>query len=331
MPVVTSKKMFADAYKNGYAVGAFNVNNMEIIQGIAAAATENHAPLILQVSKGARAYANHTYLMKLIEAAIEDAEQNAGFALPICVHLDHGDTFELCKSCIDGGFSSVMIDGSSKPYEENVKLTRQVVEYAHDHGVVVEGELGTLAGIEDDVKVSAEDSSYTRPEEVEDFVNRTGVDSLAIAIGTSHGAYKFTAAQCTRNAEGLLVPPPLRFDILEEVEKRLPDFPIVLHGSSSVPQKFVKIINENGGKMPDAVGIPEEQLREAARMAVCKINIDSDLRLAMTACIRQYFNEHPDHFDPRQYLKPARAAIKDMVAHKIIDVLGCNDRADAAL
>ncbi len=331
MPVVTSKKMFADAYKNGYAVGAFNVNNMEIIQGIAAAATEHHAPLILQVSKGARAYANHIYLMKLIEAAIGDAEQHAGFALPICVHLDHGDTFELCKSCIDGGFSSVMIDGSSKPYEENIKLTKQVVEYAHDHGVVVEGELGTLAGIEDDVQVSAEDSSYTRPEEVEDFVTRTGVDSLAIAIGTSHGAYKFTAAQCTRNAEGLLVPPPLRFDILKEVEKRLPEFPIVLHGSSSVPQEFVKIINANGGKMPDAVGIPEEQLREAARMAVCKINIDSDLRLAMTACIRQYMAEHPDHFDPRQYLKPAREAIKNMVAHKIVDVLGCNDRAAAAL
>ena len=331
MPVVTSKKMFADAYKNGYAVGAFNVNNMEIIQGIAAAATEHHAPLILQVSKGARAYANHIYLMKLIEAAIEDAEQHAGFALPICVHLDHGDTFELCKSCIDGGFSSVMIDGSSKPYEENIKLTKQVVEYAHDHGVVVEGELGTLAGIEDEIQVSAEDSSYTRPEEVEDFVTRTGVDSLAIAIGTSHGAYKFTAAQCTRNAEGLLVPPPLRFDILEEVEKRLPEFPIVLHGSSSVPQEFVKIINANGGKMPDAVGIPEEQLREAARMAVCKINIDSDLRLAMTACIRLYMAEHPDHFDPRQYLKPAREAIKNMVAHKIVDVLGCNDRAAAAL
>ena len=331
MPVVTSKKMFADAYKNGYAIGAFNVNNMEIIQGIAAAATEHHAPLILQVSKGARSYANHIYLMKLIEAAIEDAEQHAGFALPICVHLDHGDTFELCKSCIDGGFSSVMIDGSSKPYEENVKLTKQVVEYAHDHGVVVEGELGTLAGIEDDVNVSAEDSSYTRPEEVEDFVTRTGVDSLAIAIGTSHGAYKFTAAQCTRNEEGLLVPPPLRFDILKEVEKRLPEFPIVLHGSSSVPQEFVKIINANGGKMPDAVGIPEGQLREAARMAVCKINIDSDLRLAMTACIRQYMTEHPEHFDPRQYLKPAREAIKNMVAHKIVDVLGCNDRAAAAL
>ena len=327
MAIVTSKEMFAKAYNGGYAIGAFNVNNMEIIQGITEAAIENRAPLILQVSKGARAYAKHVYLMKLIEAAIADAEQTAGFDLPICVHLDHGDTFDLCKSCIDGGFSSVMIDGSSKSFEDNIKLTRQVVEYAHDHGVVVEGELGTLAGVEDEVKVSAEDSSYTRPEEVEEFVNRTGVDSLAIAIGTSHGAYKFTAAQCTRNADGILVPPPLRFDILDEVARRLPGFPIVLHGSSSVPQEFVKIINENGGKMPDAVGIPEEQLREAAKGAVCKINIDSDLRLAMTASIRKYFNEHPDHFDPRQYLKPARIAIKDMVAHKLVDVLGCNGKA----
>ena len=327
MAIVTTKEMFKKAYDGGYAIGAFNVNNMEIIQGITEAAIEQHAPLILQVSKGARAYAKHVYLMKLIEAAIEDAEQTAGFDLPICVHLDHGDTFELCKSCIDGGFSSVMIDGSSKPYEENVALTRKVVEYAHDHGVVVEGELGTLAGIEDEVNVSAEDSSYTRPEEVEDFVTRTGVDSLAIAIGTSHGAYKFTAAQCTRNAEGQLVPPPLRFDILKEVEKRLPGFPIVLHGSSSVPQEFVKIINENGGRMPDAVGIPEEQLREAARMAVCKINIDSDLRLAMTASIRKHFCEHPDHFDPRQYLKPGREAIKAMVTHKLVNVLGCNGKA----
>ncbi len=317
MPIVTSKKMFEDAYKGGYAIGAFNVNNMEIIQGITAAAVQEHAPLILQVSKGARAYANHIYLMKLIEAAVEDAQQNAGFALPICVHLDHGDSFELCKSCIDGGFTSVMIDGSSKPYEENIKLTRQVVEYAHDHGVVVEGELGTLAGIEDEVQVSAEDSSYTRPEEVEDFVTRTGVDSLAIAIGTSHGAYKFKPG----------TKPQLRFDILEEVSRRLPGFPIVLHGSSSVPQEFVKIINENGGNMPGAIGVPEDQLREAAKMAVCKINIDSDLRLAMTACIRQDFNQHPDHFDPRQYLKPARNAIKDMVAHKIVNVLGCNGRA----
>ena len=327
MALVTSTEMFKKAYNGGYAIGAFNVNNMEIIQGITEAAIEKRAPLILQVSKGARAYAKHVYLMKLIEAAIEDAEQTAGFDLPIVVHLDHGDTFELCKSCIDGGFTSVMIDGSSKSFEDNIALTRQVVEYAHDHGVVVEGELGTLAGVEDEVKVSAEDSSYTRPDEVEEFVNRTGVDSLAIAIGTSHGAYKFTAAQCTRNEKGILVPPPLRFDILAEVAKRLPGFPIVLHGSSSVPQEFVKIINENGGRMPDAVGIPEEQLRKAAEGAVCKINIDSDLRLAMTACIRQYFNEHPDHFDPRQYLKPARAAIKSMVEHKLVDVLGCDGKA----
>ena len=327
MALVTSTEMFKKAYNGGYAIGAFNVNNMEIIQGITEAAIEKRAPLILQVSKGARAYAKHVYLMKLIEAAIEDAEQTAGFDLPIVVHLDHGDTFELCKSCIDGGFTSVMIDGSSKSFEDNIALTRQVVEYAHDHGVVVEGELGTLAGVEDEVKVSAEDSSYTRPDEVEEFVNRTGVDSLAIAIGTSHGAYKFTAAQCTRNEKGILVPPPLRFDILDEVAKRLPGFPIVLHGSSSVPQEFVKMINENGGKMPDAVGIPEEQLRKAAEGAVCKINIDSDLRLAMTACIRQYFNEHPDHFDPRQYLKPARAAIKSMVEHKLVDVLGCDGKA----
>ena len=327
MALVTSTEMFKKAYNGGYAIGAFNVNNMEIIQGITEAAIEKRAPLILQVSKGARAYAKHVYLMKLIEAAIEDAEQTAGFDLPIVVHLDHGDTFELCKSFIDGGFTSVMIDGSSKSFEDNIALTRQVVEYAHDHGVVVEGELGTLAGVEDEVKVSAEDSSYTRPDEVEEFVNRTGVDSLAIAIGTSHGAYKFTAAQCTRNEKGILVPPPLRFDILDEVAKRLPGFPIVLHGSSSVPQEFVKIINENGGKMPDAVGIPEEQLRKAAEGAVCKINIDSDLRLAMTACIRQYFNEHPDHFDPRQYLKPARAAIKAMVEHKLVDVLGCDGKA----
>ena len=327
MALVTSTEMFKKAYNGGYAIGAFNVNNMEIIQGITEASIEKRAPLILQVSKGARAYAKHVYLMKLIEAAIEDAEQTAGFDLPIVVHLDHGDTFELCKSCIDGGFTSVMIDGSSKSFEDNIALTRQVVEYAHDHGVVVEGELGTLAGVEDEVKVSAEDSSYTRPDEVEEFVNRTGVDSLAIAIGTSHGAYKFTAAQCTRNEKGILVPPPLRFDILDEVAKRLPGFPIVLHGSSSVPQEFVKIINENGGKMPDAVGIPEEQLRKAAEGAVCKINIDSDLRLAMTATIRKYFSEHPDHFDPRQYLAPARDAIREMVKHKIADVLGCDGKA----
>ena len=311
MSIVTSKEMFEKAYQGGYAIGAFNVNNMEIIQGITEAAKECNAPVILQVSSGARKYANRTYLVKLVEAAVIET------GLPICLHLDHGDSFELCKSCVDDGFSSVMIDASSKPFEENIALTRQVVEYAHAHGAVVEAELGTLAGIEDDVHVSAEDSSYTRPEEVEDFVTRTGVDSLAIAIGTSHGAYKFKPG----------TKPQLRFDILEEVSRRLPGFPIVLHGSSSVPQEFVKIINENGGNMPGAIGVPEDQLREAAKMAVCKINIDSDLRLAMTACIRQYFNQHPDHFDPRQYLKPARQAIQDMVAHKIVNVLGCNGKA----
>jgi len=311
MPLVTTKEMFEKAYKGGYAIGAFNVNNMEIVQGITEAAKDLNAPLILQVSKGARAYANHTYLIKLVEAAVAET------GLPIALHLDHGDSFDICKSCIDGGFTSVMIDASSKSFEENIAITRQVVEYAHDHGVVVEAELGTLAGIEDEVKVSAEDSSYTRPEDVQEFVERTGCDSLAIAIGTSHGAYKFKPG----------TDPKLRFDILEEVERRLPGFPIVLHGSSSVPQEFVKIINENGGNMPGAIGVPEDQLRKAASMAVCKINIDSDLRLAMTACIRRYFNEHPDHFDPRQYLKPARAAIKDMVAHKIVDVLGCDGKA----
>ena len=321
MPLVTTTEMFKKAYNGGYAIGAFNVNNMEIIQGITEAAKEVSAPLILQVSKGARAYANHTYLVKLVEAAIIET------GLPICLHLDHGDSFETCKSCIDGGFTSVMIDASSKPFAENIEITKKVVEYAHDHGVVVEAELGSLAGVEDEVQVSAEDSSYTRPEEVEEFVNKTGCDSLAIAIGTSHGAYKFTAAQCTRNEKGELVPPPLRFDILDEVVKRLPGFPIVLHGSSSVPQEFVKMVNANGGKMPDAVGIPEEQLRQAARSAVCKINIDSDLRLAMTGTIRQFFTEHPDKFDPREYLKPARAAIKELVKHKLIDVLGCDGKA----
>ena len=321
MPLVTTKEMFEKAYHGGYAIGAFNVNNMEIVQGITEAAKEVNAPLILQVSKGARAYANHTYLMKLVEAAIIET------GLPICLHLDHGDSFELCKSCIDGGFTSVMIDASSKPFAENIEITKQVVEYAHDHGVVVEAELGALAGVEDEVSVSAEDSHYTRPEEVEEFVAKTNCDSLAIAIGTSHGAYKFTAAQCTRNEKGELVPPPLRFDILDEVVKRLPGFPIVLHGSSSVPQEYVKMINENGGKMPDAVGIPEEQLRQAARGAVCKINIDSDLRLAMTGTIRQFFAEHPDKFDPREYLKPARANIKELVKHKLINVLGCDGKA----
>ena len=312
MGIVTSTEMFRKAYEGHYAIGAFNVNNMEIVQGITEAAAEVRAPLILQVSAGARKYANHTYLMKLIEAAVIETN------LPICVHLDHGDTFDLCKSCIDGGFSSVMIDGSKYPFEENVALTKQVVEYAHSKGVVVEGELGRLAGVEDAVNVKAEDSSYTRPEEVEEFVTRTGVDSLAIAIGTSHGAYKFKPG----------TKPQLRFDILAEVEKRLPGFPIVLHGSSSVPQKFVDLINKYGGQMPDAIGVPEEMLREAARMAVCKINIDTDLRMAMTASIRQHFAEHPDHFDPRQYLKPAREAIKEMVKHKIIDVLGCDGKAD---
>ena len=311
MPLVTTKEMFKKAYKGGYAIGAFNVNNMEIVQGITEAAADLNAPLILQVSKGARAYANHTYLMKLVEAAVEET------GLPIALHLDHGDSFDICKSCIDGGFTSVMIDASSKSFEDNIALTRQVVEYAHDRGVVVEAELVTLAGIEDDVNVSAEDSSYTRPEDVQEFVERTGCDSLAIAIGTSHGAYKFKPG----------TKPQLRFDILEDVERRLPGFPIVLHGSSSVPQEFVKIINENGGNMPGAIGVPEDQLRRAASMAVCKINIDSDLRLAMTATIRKYFNDHPDHFDPRQYLKPARAAIKDMVAHKLVDVLGCDGKA----
>ncbi|MBQ1757966.1 MAG: ketose-bisphosphate aldolase, partial [Erysipelotrichaceae bacterium] len=279
MPLVTSTEMFKKAYEGGYAIGAFNVNNMEIIQGITEAAKECNSPVILQVSKGARAYANRTYLVKLVEAAVIET------GLPIVLHLDHGDSFETCKSCIDDGFTSVMIDASSKPFEENIEITRKVVEYAHAHGVVVEAELGTLAGVEDEVSVSEEDSSYTRPEDVEEFVRRTGCDSLAIAIGTSHGAYKFKPEQCTRNEKGILVPPPLRFDILEEVSKRLPGFPIVLHGSSSVPQEYVKMINENGGNMPDAVGVPEEQLRKASSMAVCKINIDSDLRLAMTGTI----------------------------------------------
>ena len=322
MPLVTSTEMFKKAYNGGYAVGAFNVNNMEIIQGITEACKEEHAPVILQVSKGARNYANPTYLVKLVEAAVIECPD-----IPIVLHLDHGDSFETCKSCIDGGFTSVMIDASSKPFAENVEITKKVVEYAHDRGVVVEAELGTLSGIEDEVKVAAHEASYTRPEEVEEFVAKTGCDSLAIAIGTSHGAYKFTAAQCTRNEKGTLVPPPLRFDVLEEVSKRLPGFPIVLHGSSSVPQEFVKMINENGGRMPDAIGIPEDQLRHAAELSVCKINIDSDLRLAMTATIRKHFVDHPGDFDPRQYLKPARAAIKELVAHKLTDVLGCAGKA----
>ena len=321
MPLVNTTEMFKKAYDGGYAIGAFNVNNMEIVQGITEAAKEVNAPLILQVSKGARAYANHTYLMKLVEAAVIET------GLPIALHLDHGDSFETCKSCIDGGFTSVMIDASSKPFAENIEITRKVVEYAHDHGVTVEAELGSLAGVEDEVCVSAEHSSYTRPEEVEEFVSKTGCDSLAIAIGTSHGAYKFTPEQCTLNEHGILVPPPLRFDILEDVSKRLPGFPIVLHGSSSVPQHFVKMINENGGNMPNAIGVPEEQLRKAASMAVCKINIDSDLRLAMTGTVREFFTQNPSKFDPREYLKPARAAIKEMVKHKLINVLGCDGKA----
>ena len=322
MALVTTTEMFRKAYDGGYAVGAFNVNNMEIVQAITEACREENAPVILQVSKGARAYANHTYLVKLVEAAVLECPN-----IPIALHLDHGDSYELCKSCIDGGFTSVMIDASSKSFEENIALTKKVVEYAHDHGVVVEAELGSLAGIEDEVNVSAEHASYTRPEEVEEFVSRTGCDSLAIAIGTSHGAYKFTPEQCTRNEQGILVPPPLRFDVLEEVSRRLPGFPIVLHGSSSVPQEYVKMINDNGGKMPNAIGVPEDQLRQAAKLSVCKINIDSDLRLAMTGTIREFFNEHPDKFDPREYLKPARANIKELVRHKLVDVLGCAGKA----
>ena len=320
MPIVTSTEMFKKAYEGGYAIGAFNVNNMELIQGITEAAAETRSPIVLQVSAGARKYAKHVYLMKLIEAAEADT------GLPICVHLDHGADFEICKSCIDGSFTSVMIDGSHHSFEENIRVTKQVVDYAHDHGVVVEGELGRIAGIEDDVNVSAEESSYTEPDQVEEFVRATGVDSLAIAIGTNHGAYKFTPEQCTVNEQGVLVPPPLRFDILEEVSRRLPNFPIVLHGSSSVPQDFVKMVNDNGGSMPNAVGVPEEQLRKAASMAVCKINIDSDLRIAMTGSIRRFMAENPADFDPRSYLKFGRQNVKEIVKHKIINVLGSNDK-----
>jgi fructose-bisphosphate aldolase class II len=311
MPLVTTTEMFKKAYDGGYAIGAFNVNNMEIVQAITEAAAEAKSPIILQASAGARKYANGAYLKRLVEAALDIYPE-----LPVALHLDHGADFEICKSCIDGGFTSVMIDGSSKPFEENIALAKKVAEYAHDKGVVVEAELGTLAGIEDDVKVSAEDSSYTRPEEVEEFVDKTGVDSLAIAIGTSHGAYKFKPG----------TDPKLRFDILEDVAKRLPGFPIVLHGSSSVPQEYVKIINSNGGALKDAIGVPEDQLRQAARMAVCKINIDSDLRLALTAGIREHMMAHPDHFDPRQYLSPARAYVKDVVKHKITEVLGSDGK-----
>lgn len=309
MPLVTTKEMFKNAYKGGYAIGAFNVNNMEIVQGITTAAMLEKSPVILQVSAGARKYAKHVYLMKLVEAAILDTD------LPIALHLDHGEDFAICKACVDGGFSSVMIDGSKYSFEENIRITKEVVDYAHSKGVVVEGELGKLAGIEDDVNVSDADAQFTNPKEVEEFVLRTGVDSLAIAIGTSHGAYKFKPGQ----------KPQLRFDILEEIQKRLPEFPIVLHGASSVPQDYVKIVNSFGGKMPDAIGIPEEMLRKAAEMAVCKINIDSDLRLAMTASVRKHLFEHPDHFDPRQYLKDGRDNIVEMVRHKIRDVLGSSN------
>ncbi|MEG2074016.1 MAG: class II fructose-1,6-bisphosphate aldolase [Angelakisella sp.] len=311
MPLVNTTEMFKKAYEGGYAIGAFNVNNMEIVQGITEAAKEVNAPVILQVSAGARKYAKHIYLTKLVEAAIIDTD------LPIALHLDHGADFEVCKSCIDGGFSSVMIDGSHHDFADNIALTKKVVDYAHERGVTVEGELGQLAGVEDDVNVSSDDANYTNPAQVEEFVRKTGVDSLAIAIGTSHGAFKFKPGQ----------KPQLRFDILEEVSKRLPGFPIVLHGASSVIQSDVAIVNQFGGKMPDAIGIPEDMLRHAASMAVCKINIDSDLRLAMTAALRQYMFEHPDHFDPRQYLTPARTHIKELVKHKMVDVLGCAGKA----
>ena len=317
MALVTTKEMFKKAYEGGYAIGAFNINNMEIVQAITEAAAEAKSPVILQVSAGARKYAKHEYLMALANAAIADS------GIDLALHLDHGADFEICKACIDGGFSSVMIDGSHHSFEDNIALTKKVVEYAHAHGVVVEGELGVLAGVEDDVV--AEHSSYTQPNEVQEFVERTGVDSLAISIGTSHGAYKFTAKQCTRNEKGILVPPPLRFDILAEIEERLPGFPIVLHGASSVPQEYVAEINALGGSLPDAVGIPEEQLRQAAKSAVCKINIDSDIRLAVTAGIRRVFTEKPQAFDPREYLTVARAEVKKMVMHKIVNVLGSNN------
>ncbi len=322
--LVNTKEMFAKAVKGGYAIPAFNFNTMEQMQAIVQAAVKTNSPVIMQVSKGARNYANGTILRYMAQGAVEYAKELGCKNPQIVLHLDHGDSFELCKDCIDNGFSSVMIDGSHLPYEENIALTKKVVEYAHAHDVTVEAELGVLAGVEDEV--SAEHSTYTKPEEVVDFSTRTGCDSLAISIGTSHGAYKFKPEQCTRNADGILVPPPLAFDVLEAIEKQLPGFPIVLHGSSSVPQDEVKTINENGGKLPDAVGIPEEQLRKASKSAVCKINIDSDSRLAMTAAVRKYFNEHPDHFDPRQYLKPARENMQKMYEHKIIEVLGSNDK-----
>ena len=311
MALVTTTEMFKKAYEGGYAIGAFNVNNMEIVQGITEAAGELNSPVILQVSKGARAYANHNYLVKLVEAALIEND------IPIALHLDHGPDFETCKACVDGAFSSVMIDASHYDFEKNIEITKKVVEYAHDKGVVVEAELGKLAGVEDDVKVAADDAMYTQPDEVEEFVTRTGVDSLAIAIGTSHGAFKFKPGQ----------KPQLRFDILDEITKRIPGFPIVLHGASSVSQEYVKIIQENGGNLKDAIGIPEDMLRQAAKSAVCKINIDSDLRLAMTAGVRQVLNQHPEVFDPREYLKVGRANVKDLVRHKIINVLGSDGKA----
>jgi fructose-bisphosphate aldolase class II len=322
--LVNTKELFQKAVKGGYAIPAFNFNNLEQLQAIIGACVETKSPVILQVSSGARKYANQTLLRFLAQGATEYAKE-LGFAVPVVLHLDHGDSFELCKNCIDSGFSSVMIDGSHHPYEKNIEITKQVVEYAHKHGVTVEGELGVLAGIEDDVV--AEHSSYTQPEEVKDFVSKTGVDSLAISIGTSHGANKFKPEQCTRNADGVLIPPPLRFDILEEIEKIIPGFPIVLHGASSVPAELVKIINANGGKMKDAVGIPEEQLRRAASSAVCKINIDSDGRLAMTAAVRKVLAENPGEFDPRKYLGPARDQLKELYKAKIINVLGSANKA----
>ena len=324
--LVNTREMFAKAVKGGYAIPAFNFNNMEQLQAIIQASAEEKSPVILQVSKGARNYANQTLLRYMAEGAVQYAKELGWEHPQIVLHLDHGDSFELCKSCVDMGFSSVMIDGSALPYEENIALTKKVVEYAHKYDVTVEAELGVLAGVEDEV--AAEESHYTKPEEVIDFATRTGCDSLAISIGTSHGAYKFKPEQCTRDPKtGRLVPPPLAFDVLHEIEKKLPGFPIVLHGSSSVPQEYVDIINQYGGKLPDAVGIPEEQLREAAKSAVCKINIDSDLRLAMTGTVRAFLDEHPDKFDPREYLKPARANIKELVRHKLVDVLGCAGKA----
>ena len=323
--LVNTREMFAKAVKGGYAIPAFNFNTMEQMQAIVQASVETKSPVIMQVSKGARKYANPTILRYMAQGAVEYAKELGCEKPEIVLHLDHGDSFETCKSCIDSGFSSVMIDGSSLPYEENVAVTKKVVEYAHRFDVTVEAELGVLAGVEDEV--SAAESHYTKPEEVVDFSTRTGCDSLAISIGTSHGAYKFKPEQCTRDPEtGVLVPPPLAFDVLEAVEKKLPGFPIVLHGSSSVPQEYVKIINTHGGKLPDAVGIPEEQLRKAAASAVCKINIDSDSRLAMTAAIRLHFAEHPEHFDPRQYLTPAREEMKKLYIHKIVNVLGSDGK-----